>query len=109
MRERRPVAVSRDLTNGPGKLCQAMAIDRELDGADLCDARSPLFIARNPAVEKFRNERGPIVTTTRIGLTKAADLLLRFYLEGSGFVSQRRGGSAALEGGRLGRGKAGRR
>ena len=90
MRKRRPVAAARDLTNGPGKLCQAMHIDRGLDGADLCDARSPLFIARDPAVEKFRRQRGPVVITARIGLTKAAELPLRFYLEGSGFVSRRK-------------------
>jgi DNA-3-methyladenine glycosylase len=80
----------RDLTNGPGKLCLAMDIDRRLDGVDLCDAASPLFIARNPAAAKLREERGPMVTTTRIGLTKAAHLPLRFYLDGSPFVSQRK-------------------
>ncbi|MCX6921726.1 MAG: DNA-3-methyladenine glycosylase, partial [Verrucomicrobia bacterium] len=90
MRQRRPVDLTRDLTNGPGKLCLAMGIDRGLDGVDLCDARSPLFIARNPAVARFRMERGPVVTATRIGLTKAADWPLRFYLEGSSFVSKRR-------------------
>jgi DNA-3-methyladenine glycosylase len=90
MRKRRPVAATRDLTNGPGKLCQAMGIDRRLDGVDLCDAASELFIARNPAVQKFRRQRGPVVTTARIGLTKAADLPLRFYLEGGAFVSRRK-------------------
>jgi DNA-3-methyladenine glycosylase len=88
MLERRPVAAPRDLTNGPGKLCLAMDIDRGLDGVDLCDERSPLFVARNPEVRNFRKERGPVVTTTRVGLTKAAHLPLRFYLEGSGFVSK---------------------
>ena len=67
----------------------AWTIDRGLDGVDLCDVQSPLFIARNPAVEDFRKERGPVVTTTRVGLTKAAHLPLRFYLEGSAFVSKR--------------------
>lgn len=90
MRQRRPVEPTRDLTNGPGKLCLAMDIDRGLDGVDLCDAKSPLFIARNPVVGQFRQEQGPMVTGTRIGLTKAADLPLRFYLEQSPFVSQRR-------------------
>ena len=90
MRQRRPVEAARNLTNGPGKLCLAMAIDRGLDGVDLCDAASPLFIARNPAVEAFRRERGPMVTGKRIGLTKAADLALRFYLAGSPFVSRGR-------------------
>jgi DNA-3-methyladenine glycosylase len=90
MRKRRLVDATRHLTNGPGKLCLAMGIDRRLDGIDLCDAMSPLFIARNPAAARFREERGPVVTTTRIGLTKATELPLRFYLERSPFVSKRR-------------------
>jgi DNA-3-methyladenine glycosylase len=81
----------RELTNGPGKLCQAMNITRTLDGADLCDARAELFIAENPDVKKFRKEKGPRVITTRIGITKAAALPLRFYLAGSEFVSRREG------------------
>jgi DNA-3-methyladenine glycosylase len=89
MRQRWPVDAVRDLTNGPGKLCLAMDIDRSLDGVDLCDPQSPLLIARNPALSKFRKKSGPMVTTTRIGLTKAAHLPLRFYLEGSAFVSKR--------------------
>jgi DNA-3-methyladenine glycosylase len=89
MRARRPVEAARDLTNGPGKLCMAMGIDRGLDGVDLCDAHSPLFVARNPAVAKFRRDHGPVVTTVRVGLTKAAELPLRFYLERSSFVSRR--------------------
>jgi DNA-3-methyladenine glycosylase len=90
MRARRPVEVVSNLTSGPGKLCQAMAIDRGLDGIDLCDEDGPLFIARIATVARFRRERGPVVTTVRVGLTKAAHLPLRFYLEGSTFVSERR-------------------
>lgn len=85
----RPATKTRDLTNGPGKLCQAMDITRSLDGIDLCDAHSALFIAENPDIKKFRKEKGPMVTTTRIGITKAAALPLRFYLAGSEFVSRR--------------------
>jgi DNA-3-methyladenine glycosylase len=96
MRKRRPVDATRDLTNGPGKLCLATDIDRSLDGVDLCDAASPLFIARNPAVAEFQRERGPVVTGKRIGLTKAADLALRFYLPGSLFVSRRRAERAEI-------------
>jgi DNA-3-methyladenine glycosylase len=96
MRKRRPVDATRDLTNGPGKLCLAMDIDRGLDGVDLCDAASPLFIARNPAVVEFRRERGPVVTGKRIGLTKAADLALRFHLQGSHFVSPHRAERAEI-------------
>jgi DNA-3-methyladenine glycosylase len=89
MQLERPVAKPRDLTNGPAKLCQALKIDRALDGIDLCDLKSALFIAENPEVDIFRQQRGPIITTTRIGITRAAALPLRFYLEGSTFVSAR--------------------
>ena len=89
LRQHRLAKWDRDLTNGPAKLCEAMDIDLKLDGADLCDDRSPLFIARNPAVKAFRTEHGPVVTTARIGITRAANLPLRFYLEASQFVSGR--------------------
>jgi DNA-3-methyladenine glycosylase len=92
MRSRREVRVARELTNGPGKLCEAMDIDRSFDGVDLCDEKSPLYIARNPALKSFLRERGPLVTTTRVGIVKAATLPLRFYLGGSLFVSRRERG-----------------
>jgi DNA-3-methyladenine glycosylase len=78
-----------ELTNGPGKLCEALGIGRKMDGADLCDPTSPLLLARNPNVSRFRHSRGPVVTSPRIGLTKAAELPLRFHLQGSPFVSRR--------------------
>jgi DNA-3-methyladenine glycosylase len=86
---RRPVSNPYNLTNGPGKLCSAMEIDRRLDEIDLCDSTSPLFIARNPTLKSFLQKRGPAVTTTRIGITQAASLPLRFYLEGSPYISRR--------------------
>jgi DNA-3-methyladenine glycosylase len=89
MRLNRPAATTFALTNGPGKLCAALAIDRKLDGVDLCDDSSPLFIARNPDVARFRRQRGPVAASPRIGITKAAGLPLRFYLSGSPFLSRR--------------------
>jgi len=85
----RSVAARNQLTNGPAKLCQAMAIDLALDGVDLCDERSALFIAQNLQVKAYRRKHGPLITTTRIGISRAAHLPLRFYLEGSPFVSRR--------------------
>jgi DNA-3-methyladenine glycosylase len=89
MRHQRPVGKLRDLTNGPAKLCEALHINRGLDGVNLCDAKATLWIAENPQVEDFRKRHGPIVTTTRIGITRAAALPLRFYLDRSEYVSKK--------------------
>ena len=89
MQQRRHADNVKSLTNGPGKLCQAMDITRKLDGADLCDPGSELFVAENPALKKTLKAQGPLITTTRVGITKAAGLPLRFYLAGSSFVSRK--------------------
>ncbi len=89
MQAHRPVSAPLQLTSGPGKLCAALAIDRSQDGVDICDPKSPVYVAENPDRKQFLRERGPLVTTTRIGITLAAELPLRFYLEGSPFVSRR--------------------
>ena len=88
MLKHRPATDLKLLTNGPAKLCEALKIDRSLDGIDLCRKDSPLFIARNSALKTFVKEKGPIITTTRIGITRAAELPLRFYLSGSPWVSR---------------------
>jgi DNA-3-methyladenine glycosylase len=89
MRARRPVAAARQLTNGPGKLCAALDIDRRLDAVDLCHAKSPLFVAENPNRPAFLRRHGPVVTTTRVGIAAAAHLPLRFLLDRSHFVSRK--------------------
>jgi DNA-3-methyladenine glycosylase len=89
MRHYRNMPRDIDLTSGPSKLCVAMDIDLKLDGVDICDASSPLFIARNPDLDVARRALAPAVTTTRIGITRAADWPLRFYLDGSRYVSKR--------------------
>lgn len=95
MRARRPVRKSPDLTSGPAKLCAALEIDRRLDGADICDAGAALFIARNPDHKQFLNAKGPMVSSTRVGITKAANLPLRFYLSASPFVSKKLSGESS--------------
>lgn len=89
MREVRPDRSETDLSNGPGKLCSALRIDRALDGADLCDPGSPVNIVRNPKLSAARREFGPVVRTTRIGITRAVELTLRFCLAGSPHLSRR--------------------
>ncbi len=70
----------RDLTRGPGRLAQALRIDRSLDGLDLCQ-EGPLWLARDD------HEPGEIGESVRIGITREADRVLRFYQRGSPFVS----------------------
>ena len=89
MRTNRPVTKPTELTSGPAKFCLALDIEREFDGVDLCSPESALFIARNPQAAAFRRRHGPVVTTTRIGISVAEHLPLRFYLEESEFVSKR--------------------
>lgn len=86
LRPDEPIAA---LTNGPGKLCRALHIERDLDGVDLCDSQSPLWIAQNPHSKYFEEHFGPVITTTRIGLTRGVELPLRFYLDGDQWVSKR--------------------
>ncbi len=89
MRLNRAPAAASNLTNGPGKLCQALQIDRSLDGANLCEINSPLLIAKNPAAASIRKNFGPIVAGERIGISRAAELPLRFFLSKHPFVSRR--------------------
>ena len=89
MKRNRPVSDIRELSSGPSKLCLALHIEREFDGADLCSLRSDLIIGENPDAKRFIREGGSVTTTTRIGLSVAEHLPLRFYLNGSRFVSKR--------------------
>ena len=69
-----------DLTRGPGRLAAAFQIDRRHDGLDLC-APGSLWLGETS------HPIGPIGKTVRIGITRAADQLLRFYERGNPFVS----------------------
>jgi DNA-3-methyladenine glycosylase len=89
MQQRRTVGKAADLTNGPAKFCAALDIGRAMDHVDLCSTDSPVFIAENADRTQLLKKLGPVVTTTRIGITQAADWPLRFYLDGSAFVSRR--------------------
>ena len=70
----------RDLARGPGRLSAALEIDRRLDGIDLCQA-GPLWLGSDGRAS------GEIGQSKRIGITRAADSLLRFYVRGNRFVS----------------------
>jgi DNA-3-methyladenine glycosylase len=74
---------SRDLTNGPGKLCQALAIGKQAYGLDLCG--SELFLADGPRIRS--------TTSPRIGIDYAGDWAQkpwRFFDPKSRYVSRAR-------------------
>jgi DNA-3-methyladenine glycosylase len=92
MRQNRGVERLRDLTRGPGRLAQALRIDRSLDGLDLCE-EGPLWLGRDDR-ELGEVEQKEIGESVRIGITREAERVLRFYLRSSPFVS----GSRTLNG-----------
>ena len=88
MRARRAVHRLTDLARGPGRVAQAMAIDRSLDGVDLC-AAGPLWLGSE------LRAAGRIATSVRIGISKEMHRPLRFYEVGNPHVS---GGKALRAG-----------
>ena len=80
MIERRGMNDVRRLCAGPGRLCQALAIDATLNSHAL--AKSPFSL-------RDCTERPPIVASTRIGITKGVDAPWRFLVANSAFVSRR--------------------
>jgi DNA-3-methyladenine glycosylase len=80
MKKRRGVSEIKNLTNGPGKLTQALGINKSHDGLDLI--RSNLFIEDS-------KEKVKTIKTTRIGLSKGKEKLLRFYIKNNEFVSKK--------------------
>ena len=81
-----------DLARGPARLCQALGIDRSLDGADVCDPAAPLRVlppgwplspsARPPSSGAPGISRGP-----RVGVSRAAEVAWRFWITGEPAVS----------------------
>jgi DNA-3-methyladenine glycosylase len=80
MQRNRRVENLRDLARGPGRLAVAFNIDRRLDGIDLC-CKGPLWLSRE------LGDTPEVGASTRIGLSREADRLLRFYARGDRFVS----------------------
>ena len=80
MQRNRGIERLRDLARGPGRLAAALRIDRRLDGLDLCRG-GPLWLGRS------HHEPGEVGQSIRIGISRDANRLLRFYLRGSPFVS----------------------
>ena len=70
-----------ELTNGPAKLCQALMIDKALNGHDL--SQSPLRLLAGDELPPSQ-----ITQTTRIGISRGQDVPWRFYIAGNPYVSR---------------------
>jgi DNA-3-methyladenine glycosylase len=70
-----PVEGIKNPTDGPGKICRELHITKALDGIDVTDPKSDIFIAHgDTSISHVIN------TTSRIGISKAKDLHLRFHI-----------------------------
>ncbi len=72
----------RGLTNGPGKLVQALGIAKRHDGIPLW--KGPVYLRK-------AERKGAVGVTTRIGITEGSELPLRFYLKGNPYLSVKPG------------------
>ncbi len=81
MKRRRGVDGLRQLCSGPGKLTQALAIDRRVHEDDLCSDPGHCFY-------QHQSSDAEVVTDARIGITRAAHHPWRFTLRDSSFVSR---------------------
>ncbi len=112
MREHRKIKYKRveDITNGPGKLCKAMNIDRKLNGCDLIEGKELYIVEETENIvatsaleyeEQYINEEFSLIKTTnknfeivatrRIGIDYAEEFkehFWRFYIRGNKFVSK---------------------
>ena len=85
MRERRGSMKDRNLTSGPGKLCLAFGITRELNGEDLIDGER-IWVEDHRRVKRSDIESGP-----RVGIDYAEEFAhepWRFWVKGNEFVSR---------------------
>lgn len=70
-----------EVSNGPAKLCQALDIDRSLNGHDLRTMPLQLRTGREYSDDE-------VTQTTRVGISTAKDELRRFYVTNNPYVSR---------------------
>ena len=81
----RPGIKKEQLLQGPGNLCKAMGWDMSFNGISICEKNSKIQVLDKGKIISD-NE---IIETTRVGITKAKDALLRFYIKGHPSVSKK--------------------
>jgi DNA-3-methyladenine glycosylase len=81
MRRRRGAVTDRALCAGPGRLCEALGITGREDGTSLQRGKIRIMRAARPRT-------GRVIAGPRVGITRAADWPLRFYLADSPWVSR---------------------
>lgn len=86
MRQRRGGRPDEQLTSGPGRLCEGLAIGLQLDSADLCSPAAALFLEAGDLAPDERVTTGPRVNVR--GNPHALSVPWRFYVEGSRFLSR---------------------
>jgi DNA-3-methyladenine glycosylase len=72
-----------DLARGPARLCQALGIDRSLDGADVSGPGSPLGVGPPETAV----DRGTVSSGPRVGISQAVDRQWRYWIAGDPHVS----------------------
>ena len=83
MEKFRKSSIVKNLTNGPGKLAQALHIDKKLYGIDVTK-KGPLYLTQGIKISS-----GDICATQRIGISKAQEKEWRFYVCSNPFVSRK--------------------
>jgi len=88
MKKKRKREELKDLTSGPAKLCQALGIDRTLNGADLCSDIIYVEDRGMPVGHTRGNKPTKIASSSRIGVREGKDKKWRFHVENNEFVSK---------------------
>lgn len=82
MKKNRKIKRIHELTNGPGKICKALGITKELNGIDVTNKKSEIKILEG------KKEGFKIASSRRIGVARDLRRNLRFFIEENKFVSR---------------------
>ncbi|MBT8233055.1 MAG: DNA-3-methyladenine glycosylase [Saprospiraceae bacterium] len=85
IKERRKVKSPLNYCNGPGKLCNALGINKNLNAFNVCDKEMPIWIGDNDMIDENK-----IIASPRVGVGYAEECAhwpFRFYIDGNPHVS----------------------